>query len=583
MEASGVNFLASPLKQVRNHLMFVESDLGRSYFAAQTDISMFQLEPDPTFYYGTTMAGVGRRFVFQVVNPSPTVRLVMELSTSLNADENNSLPPGAAAIGTKREAFGVSGRGSARVFSPALEPQVMGGRAFVGIDLGREPVRFNEKRRGLMRLYGLDVPLDRRRLVCFGRDISAISERQYAQLRPPSRLEKFPRDLQNQELEYSGFYEDGWVSDGAWCMMGRPADADAVVVKGVVPDLVEGFETEVVVKVGGREVGRQKLGVGPFEVKCGIAEIDPRERNGSVTGRQRVDVSFSKLQNLTEPDGRPVGALLTTIGFDSPPRPPTEVKNFPADFHGNPLLAPEGLYPDGWVGGKMAVKLAQMPGCGYLVVRGQVPRIGDSGYSTAVRVLVDGKSVGERELKPGAFDLELPVPAGNAVAQHQVELEFAATQSLPNDGRVVAAQLTMLGFVPDPLPPERLERFPEDLKKPLVNASGVYDDGWLAQAASFQLTQPPEADVLVIRGMVPKIGQGDGFTTGVVVTVDGQEVARKSIGIDRFQIEAPIPATADPAMRRVELKFSRTQSLPPPDARAVGAQLISAGFHSSGG
>ena len=224
-----------------------------------------------------------------------------------------------------------------------------------------------------------------------------------------------------------------------------------------------------------------------------------------------------------------------------------------------------------------------MPGCGYLVIRGQVPKIGDSSFSTTVRVLVDGKAVGERELKWGEFDLELPVPAGGGVAQHSVELEFTNTQTLPSDGRVVSAQLTMLGFVPDPLPPERLERFPEDLKKPLVNATGVYEDAWLAHATSFQLTQPPEADVLLVSGMVPKIGTDDGFTTDVVLTVDGREAARKSIGIDQFQLEATVPASADPAPRRIELKFSRTQPLPAPDGRAVGAKLISVGFHSSGG
>jgi hypothetical protein len=460
----------------------------------------------------------------------------------------------------------------------------MGGRALVGIDLGREPVRFNEKRRGLMRLYGLDVPLDRRRLVCYGRDISAISERQYAALKAPSRLEKFPADLQNQELEYSGFYEDGWVSDGAWCMLARPADADAVVVKGVVPDLVQDFETEVTVKVGGREVGRKKLGVGQFEVKYGIPGADPAKPDETAPARQRIDVSFSRLQNLTEPDGRPVGALLTSIGFDSPPRPPTELNHFPDDFHRNPLLTPQGLYPDGWAGPNMTVRLAQMPGSGYLVVKGQVPTITDSGFSTTVRVSVDGQRVAERTLKPGEFDLEVPVPAGAGVAQRQVGLKFTATQQLPGDGRVVGAQLTRLGFGQAPLPPERLERFPQDLKQPLVNATGVYDDGWLAPTASFQLSQPAEAETLTIRGMIPRIGDATGFTTDVIVTVDGREAARKSLSLDRFQLEVPVDSPgAEPATRRVELKFIRPQQLPAPDGRSIGARLISAGFHAGGG
>jgi hypothetical protein len=169
------------------------------------------------------------------------------------------------------------------------------------------------------------------------------------------------------------------------------------------------------------------------------------------------------------------------------------------------------------------------------------------------------------------------------VAQHSVELEFTATQQLPaGDGRVVGAQITSIGFAPDPQPPERIERLPEDLKKPVVKAVGVFEDGWLAQAASFQLTQPAEAESLTIAGMVPKIGTDDGFTTDLVVSIDGMEAARKSIGLGRFEIEVPVLAAVDPVTRRVELKFSKVQSLPPPDGRAVGAQLISAAFQSSG-
>jgi hypothetical protein len=118
------------------------------------------------------------------------------------------------------------------------------------------------------------------------------------------------------------------------------------------------------------------------------------------------------------------------------------------------------------------------------------------------------------------------------------------------------------------------------LKKPVVKAVGVSEDGWLAQGVSFQLTQPAEAESLTVAAMVPKIGTDDGFTTELVVSIDGREAARKSIGLGRFEIEVPVPPAADPATRRIELKFSKVQSLPPPDGRAVGAQLISAAFQS---
>src|SRR6185503_8127015 len=107
---------------LRNHLLLIDTDLGRSYYSTAKDISMFQLEPDPTFLRDSTMAGIGRRFVFQVVGPTPGMRLMVEMSASLKSDQANLLPENAAAIGTQRLPLGMTGRGSARVFSQPLEP-----------------------------------------------------------------------------------------------------------------------------------------------------------------------------------------------------------------------------------------------------------------------------------------------------------------------------------------------------------------------------------------------------------------------------------------------------------------------------
>jgi len=194
--------------------------------------------------------------------------------------------------------------------------------------------------------------------------------------------------------------------------------------------------------------------------------------------------------------------------------------------------------------------------------------------------------VAEQSLKVGEFEVAAAVPGGAAApGPRQVEMEFSDAQQLPGgDGRAVGARLSFAGFTPAPQPPARLERFPDDLRKPQVESQGVSDDGWLAQSASFQLTQPPGAESLRVSGMVPKVGDGDGFTTEVVLTVDGQEVARKTVGLDRFTIDATLPVpTAVPAeaagpARRVGLSFSRVQSLPAPDGRAVGAKLLSAGY-----
>ena len=92
------------------------------------------------------MAGAGRHLLFQVLNPSPRVRLALEITDSLNGDGENSLPP-AVAVGDRRERFPTTGRGSARVFSPPLRPQEIGGRLFLAIDGGRpaQPLAYRRK------------------------------------------------------------------------------------------------------------------------------------------------------------------------------------------------------------------------------------------------------------------------------------------------------------------------------------------------------------------------------------------------------------------------------------------------------
>jgi hypothetical protein len=277
---------------------------------------------------------------------------------------------------------------------------------------------------------------------------------------------------------------------------------------------------------------------------------------------------------------------MTYVGFESPPAPPVVVRKFPEDVNRNPLLAAAGFYPDGWAALRTSMRLSQPPGYSYLSIRGEVPLIGDGAFSTDVRVRVDGRQIAEQTLRVGRFDIAAPVPEGaSSAGGRQVELEFSRAQQLPSgDGRAVAARLTFIGLVPQPLPPARLERFPEDLKKPLVEPSGVYDDGWVGQTASFKLSQSPETQTLTVAGMVPRIGDGDGFTTDLIVMVDGSEVGRRTVGLDRFTFDVPVPppTSAEGATRKVELRFTRVQTLPGPDGRVVGARLSSVGFDSSG-
>ena len=303
--------LIQPYGAVSNHLVLVHSELGAHYYLGdRSRVAMYQAESD-LLYPGATMVGVGRHLLLRVVRPAARVRLALALTAYFKGDGQNRLPP-AAAVGVDRQAFPLVGRGAARVFSPVLTPQVLGGRPYVAIDMGVDGQFFPDRRRGLMRLYGTDIRSDGRRLVAFARDISLVSDEEYATLQPPRRLASFPRDLANPDLEYSGLFEDGWVSESAYVQLTRPSGATVLALQGeTAPGLRRSassdFPAELRVSVEGRERSRTQLDAGTFSVRIPVTE-DVR--------RVRVDLRFSRVAPLPPPDNRPVAARLRSIGFE---------------------------------------------------------------------------------------------------------------------------------------------------------------------------------------------------------------------------------------------------------------------------
>ena len=301
------NYKAIPLEQVHNHLIFTHSQLGKHYYLSGAEqVSYYQFEPD-WFFPERTQAGIGRHLLLQALNPSPQTRLVLNMTASLNNDKQNKLPS-AEAIGTQRQSFGMIGRGSARIFSPPLTPQMVQGHQFLAIDMGVEGKRFSDKRTGLMRLYGLNVPRDQRRLVGFARDISLISEAEYTALNPPTHLQTFPADLAQPDLEYSGTYEDGWLSEAAFFNLKQPNLNLPLQLEGVVPEIKDPFfSTTLVISVDNKEIARQLLKPGEFKLSLPLSS--------SAEVKRRIDLRFSKFQSLPGGDDRPVAAQLKFIGF----------------------------------------------------------------------------------------------------------------------------------------------------------------------------------------------------------------------------------------------------------------------------
>jgi hypothetical protein len=302
------------------------SDLSQPFYSADpARIGAYQIEREPFYFRGSTMAGLGRYLMFQVVRPTEGVRLVVNVTASYNADGSNALPPTASAIGEeKRWSLGAVGRGSARLFSPPLVPQRIDGRDYFMIDFGRPGQRFNMPRKGLMSLYGRDVAIDRRLLVGFARDVSAISEEDFQKLTPPGQITHFPDDLANPNLEYSGIYEDGWVSEASFATLAIPATTEpsatppvkAIAVRGSVPSIGgnASFTTDVTLKVDGVEVAKKTLPAGEFEVR-GALPAKTADGSAPVGSHRRVELLFTNTQHLPEGDNRPVAALLKFVGF----------------------------------------------------------------------------------------------------------------------------------------------------------------------------------------------------------------------------------------------------------------------------
>ena len=301
------NFEAVRLDHLRNHLIFVSSRYGLDYNARGKYVALYQLEPD-LFYHGETMAGMGRRVLFEVINPSPKVRLELNYSVTLRDDDECILDdPSIRGAGMDPQFAHVIGRGSARIFLPAVTPRILTGQSYVFLDMNVNGVLFPFPRTGLMNLYGRNIPLDGRLLVGFARDISAISEQEYQHLRPPSLLTNLRAALRDRNLEYSGAYEDGWISEASFYGLSHRDDQRFLTVSGMVPFIGDSnFHFTLRVLAGEREVGRAELGVGRFAFAFPVGRLGPRVR---------VKLLFDRFQRLPLDDRRPVAGQLYTVGF----------------------------------------------------------------------------------------------------------------------------------------------------------------------------------------------------------------------------------------------------------------------------
>lgn len=300
-EARDIQYKFAQPNSSANALIFLDSNLGSHYYLNATPSVAFYGTESDWFFKGRPIAALGRYLVFRVNKPSSSVRMVLSVTSTLKGDGANELPP-AMLAGASATTLGVIGRGSARVVSPPLSPLSVGGASYLLLDLGSDARLLPIRRSGLMALYGRNIPLDYRRFVTWGRNISLVDNASFDPADKPNALRTFPRDLADARLEYSGIYEDGWLSEQGFVVLKGAEGARHMVITGTLPQGIGLDKVTLRLQVNDGPQLLQALTPGNFEISV-----------PSGTGRQRLDFQFDAVGRLPGKDGRPVSALLKTV------------------------------------------------------------------------------------------------------------------------------------------------------------------------------------------------------------------------------------------------------------------------------
>lgn len=302
-------FTYTALSSLENHLVFIKSEQGQHYYLGDAGmISVYKPEIDPYSTNGYFFV-IGRHVLFRVLNPTKTVRLRFNMTSTLLGDGRTALPEHATIKGgaTGPVTLGLVGAGSANVFSSPMQPQLINGVPYIALDLGQPVIPIGRQASGLEGLFNRNLTYDTRLGIGYCRDISMVSEAEY-EARPHLRkVRHFPADLVGPAaVEYSGIYEDGWVSDHAFAVLGPVYPGDKITVQALLP-LISGkapISTNVELLANGVTLLRKEVSPGHFTLESRLPQV----------GRQvKIELRFDRTETLPAPDNRPVTVLLEEL------------------------------------------------------------------------------------------------------------------------------------------------------------------------------------------------------------------------------------------------------------------------------
>jgi hypothetical protein len=302
-------FRLVPYRDVRNWLVYTPSTRGPDYYVRRWGAAFYQPAQDP-YYPAGFISAVGRFILLEVLHPSDRLRVRMSLTRSILGAHQVLLPTQAIAEGESNVRLPFVGGGAATVYSEPISPLWKDGHAFIAIDFGQGLSAFPNDKTGLMRLYNREWAADDRRLIGFARDISAVSEDEYSRLTRPTRITSFPDGLLGAGApEYSGVYEDGWISDESFVKLGASGPGNKVTIKGMIPALgtLASGRLKVVISINDEPGGEEALRPGEFRLAA------PIHLSSAIT---TVHIRFSDRVALPGNDGRLVSAQIRSLGIE---------------------------------------------------------------------------------------------------------------------------------------------------------------------------------------------------------------------------------------------------------------------------
>ena len=248
---------------------------------------------------------------------------------------------------------------------------------------------------------------------------------------------------------------------------------------------------------------------------------------------------------------------------------PSRLSQFPADLK-NPKLAVSGIYADGWIGAKGSANLEQPSGDRMLLIRGEIPQIGDASFHTGIVVRVDNKEVARRALPVGSFKVSEPVD--RVTGKRLVTVEFSNVQQLPGgDGRSVGARLLSMGF--EPAESRTAAESSDIVRGPglqLGTGWGAIETfknetfRWVENDAQLSITEAKSGDVSISLLIEPGPGAGGRFLLKAL-DASGKQVAAVPVEA-RGTVKLSVPVEAG-APKEFKLHLDGGGKRTPGDAR----------------